>query len=101
MLFYDMFIYLYNKCLETGSFSRRWKVARLVLLRKPGKTDDSPAAFRSLCLINEIFQNIIKNRIESHMKQSGNNLSHRQYGFIEGKSIVDTILKGNLRKRRI
>lgn len=92
----DMFIYLYNKCLETGCFPRRWKVTRLILLRKPGKTDDSPAAFRPLCLINEIakiFEKIIKNRIESHMKQSGNNLSHRQYGFIEGKSTVDAILK--------
>lgn len=90
----DIFINLYNRCFREGSFPKRWKKARLVLIRKEGKPEGEPSAYRPLCLLNEtgkMFERLIKGRIEGFMSGSRNGLSKYQYGFVKGKSTVDAI----------
>ena len=36
----------FTECLRGGAFLRQWKTARLVLIRKPGKSDLSPSSYR-------------------------------------------------------
>lgn len=45
---------LYNECLRQGKFPSTWKRANLILLTKPGKDVNTPAAYRPICLINDI-----------------------------------------------
>lgn len=84
----DTFIKLYNRCLEEGKFPKRWKRARLVLIKKDGKPDGEPSSYRPLCLLNEqgkMFERIIKTRIENCMNGNSKGLSKYQYGFIKGE----------------
>lgn len=43
-----MFRGLYDGCLRTGKFPERWKIARMVLLKKEGKPEGS--SYRSPCV---------------------------------------------------
>jgi len=40
--FNDMFLTVYNKCLFKGKIPRKWKTARLILIRKGNKPLDEP-----------------------------------------------------------
>lgn len=44
---------MYNELLAEGSFPKTWKMSRLVLACKPGKTGQLPSDFRPICLIDE------------------------------------------------
>lgn len=51
----SMLLDLYNECLETGRFPRRWKVARLVLLFKSKeKPPEEPSSYRPLSLLDGV-----------------------------------------------
>jgi len=39
---------LYNNCIRSSLYPDRWKSAKLVLLRKPGKPLDDPSAYRTV-----------------------------------------------------
>jgi hypothetical protein len=41
---------LFDRCLSRGEFPVLWKEGQIVLLPKPGRSPDSPSAFRSVCL---------------------------------------------------
>ena len=83
-----------NSCLREGRMPACWKKARLVLIPKPGKDKDSPAAYRPLCLLNEagkILERILMVRITEHLTTSGPDLHDHQYGFRQGRSTIDAI----------
>lgn len=87
---------LYDGCLRTEKFPDRWKVARIVLIKKEGKPDGVASSYRPLCLLNEqgkMMERIIKIRIEESMRESREFLSGNQYGFRIGRSTIDTIMK--------
>jgi len=87
--------HLYNRCLREGRFPAEWK-ANLVLIPKGGKPADQPSAYRSICLLDEagkILERIIANRLVRHLSRTGPDLSRDQYGFRNGRSTVDAILR--------
>lgn len=87
---------LFTECLRKGCFPREWKGARLVLIPKEGKDEDSPSAYRPICLLDEIgkmLERIIAERLTKHLSQKGPDLSSGQYGFRAGHSTVDAILR--------
>ncbi|VVC46488.1 Endonuclease/exonuclease/phosphatase,Reverse transcriptase domain [Cinara cedri] len=89
----DILATLFNVCLREGEFPERWKVAKLVLLRKGDKPLDSPSAYRPICLLDSVgklFERLLKVRIEGAVQDSGG-FSDRQYGFRRGRSAVDAI----------
>ncbi|UYV62899.1 hypothetical protein LAZ67_2002358 [Cordylochernes scorpioides] len=65
---------LFNRCLDTGTFSEVWKIARVVLLEKSGKVLDSLLAQRL-----------------KHWLESNELLSSFQHGFREGKSTTTAL----------
>lgn len=88
------FCELLTECLKAGDFPNKWKVGRLVLLRKGGKPADSPSAYRPIVLLDEagkLFERIIAGRIQRHLESEGPNLSDMQYGFRKCRSTVDAI----------
>lgn len=82
-----------NGLLEKQEFPTMWKVSKLVLIPKPGKSNLNPEAFRPLCLIDAIgklYEYLIKNRIEDEMEKN-NKLSPNQFGFRKGRSTIQAI----------
>ena len=87
----DMFLHMYNSCLQEGYFPDKWKLQRLVLLLKGKKPPDEPSAYRPLCMLDSagrILEWIMYTRIEAIAEK---HLSDRQYGFRKGRSTVDAI----------
>ncbi|KAL4103980.1 hypothetical protein QTP88_019293 [Uroleucon formosanum] len=85
-----------NNCLRSGCFPRRWKEARLVLIRKPGKPTEVPSSYRPLCMVNTIgklFERIVKRRLETHLTRNPEEISDNQFGFRKGRSTIDAIEK--------
>lgn len=57
-----------------GMFPAIWKEARLVLLKKEGRPEDSPSAYRPICLLDEVgklFERIIATRLNIHLVREG------------------------------
>lgn len=85
-----------NNCLRSGCFPRRWKEARLVLIRKHGKPTEAPSSYRPLCMVNTIgklFERIVKRRLETHLSRNPEGISGNQFGFRRGRSTIDAIEK--------
>ncbi|CAG4936399.1 unnamed protein product [Colias eurytheme] len=90
------FCELLTECFKNGRFPERWKVGRLVLLKKSGKPADSPSAYRPIVLLDEagkLFERIIASRIQNHLALTGPDLEEAQYGFRRRRSTVDAIAR--------
>lgn len=93
----------FNACVRTGTFPRCWKRARLVLVPKQTGGDAGPAAYRPLCMLDElgkIFEKVLAGRICQHLAENGD-LSPSQYGFRRGLSTVDAIIEFRKRTTRV
>lgn len=87
---------LFDRCLETGRFPRIWKQARMVLIPKEGKPAGTPSAYRPICLLDEagkLFERILAARLREHLSRNGPDLAKCQYGFREGLSTIDAIMR--------
>lgn len=90
---------LLSACLERGQFPSRWKTGKLVLLKKEGRPADSPSAYRPIVLLDEvckIFERIIASRLIQHMTRVGPDLADNQFGFRQGRSTVDAIMRARV-----
>lgn len=90
------YLRLINACIRQGRFPIPWKAGRLVLLKKDGRPADSPSAYRPIVLLDEagkLFERVIAGYINRHLVRIGPDLSKDQYGFREGKSTIDAILR--------
>ncbi|XP_032688973.1 uncharacterized protein LOC116852579 [Odontomachus brunneus] len=85
-------------CLREGTFPVDWKRAILVLIPKgsPPSTELMPKV-RPICLLNEIgkvLERVIANRMLGWMRENPMaDLADNQYGFREGRSTCDAIIK--------
>lgn len=87
---------LMNACLKEGKFSRVCKSARMVLLPKEGKPAGTPSAYRPICLLDKagkLFERIIAARLRGHLSREGPDLADCQFGFREGLSTIDAIMR--------
>lgn len=87
----EMFLSMYNRCLQEETFPDKWKQQRLVLLPKGKKPPDEPSSYRPLCMLDtagKILERIIHGRIE---EVSEGHLSKNQFGFRKGRSTLDAI----------
>ncbi|CAD6235046.1 GSCOCG00012408001-RA-CDS [Cotesia congregata] len=86
-----LFLDAYNACLKEGTFPRKWKQQRLVLLPKGKKPPEEPSSYRPLCMLDtagKIFERIIHQRINAVVDPL---LADNQYGFRKGRSTLDAI----------
>jgi hypothetical protein len=93
MSFPDKFRGTFQKCLDDCYFPDIWKRQKLVLLPKPGKTANEPAAFRPVCLIDTLgkfLEAIILKRF--HIYTEGElGLSNKQFDFRKSRSTLDAL----------
>jgi hypothetical protein len=86
--------HLFNGCMREGAYRRRWRVARLVLLREEGRPPDSPSGCTPICLLDEmgkLLERMIAARLEAHMRQRERGWHDRLYGFRQGRSTIDAV----------
>lgn len=63
----DFVLDSYNGCLSSGLFPRKWKVDRLVFLRKPNKSRNIPSCSRPICLM-DFLENLYEHLVMSRLK---------------------------------
>lgn len=88
-----MLLETFNRCLEEGTVPRRWKEARVVLLRKGNRPEGVPSSYRPLCLLNDVgkmFEALLASRLDAHIASRGG-LATNQYGFRKGRSTDDAV----------
>lgn len=84
-----------NGLLCAQSFPNAWKLAKVILIPKPGRNTELPSDFRPLCLTNavaKLYEIIIKTRLEVEIDKRGG-LNENQFGFRKGRSTIDAIAK--------
>ncbi|XP_041976667.1 facilitated trehalose transporter Tret1-like [Aricia agestis] len=82
---------LMTNCLVQGRVPRRWKTGKLVLLRKAGKPEDQPSAYRPIVLLDEIckvLERILAARLSKHLENVGPNLSENHRGKTYHEAVV-------------
>ncbi|TLM35211.1 reverse transcriptase family protein, partial [Acinetobacter baumannii] len=92
----DRLVRLFEACLESGRFPKQWKTGRLVLLRKEERPADSPAGYRPIVLLDEagkLLERVVAARIVQHLTGVGPDLSAEQFGFREGRSTIDAVMR--------
>ncbi|XP_045450167.1 uncharacterized protein LOC123658921 [Melitaea cinxia] len=88
----DLFLCIFNKCLELHCFPRPWKEATVIFLRKPGKnTYTTPKSYRPIGLLpmlGKILEKMLVARLQYHLVPR---LSTRQFGFMPQRSTEDAL----------
>ncbi|GFX40433.1 probable RNA-directed DNA polymerase from transposon BS [Trichonephila clavipes] len=90
-----IFTYIINKILLFRHFPNEWKVAIVFPIHKPGKSKNSPDAYRPISLLSslsKIAEHIILNRIKNHI-YSTNILNPNQFGFTKQLSTYNPLLR--------
>jgi len=87
---------IYNQCLKRGCFPRRWKVAKIIPITKPGKENSKdPSKYRPISLLNiggKVLEKLLITRINHHLNKNGL-LANSQYGFTPQKSTTDVVME--------
>ncbi|KAL7289445.1 hypothetical protein TKK_0016640 [Trichogramma kaykai] len=86
---------LFNKCLASGKIPSVWKKGVVISILKPEKDEILAKSYRPICLLSLIgktFERLIIDRAEGVIHRRNHELEH-QYGFKEGRSTEDAILK--------
>lgn len=87
----------FTACLRDGCFPEPWKWAYLSLIPKAGSSRDRIPKVRPICLLSDVgktFERIIVTQMKEWMRDNPQaDLSDRQYGFREGRSTCDALLK--------
>jgi len=86
---------LYNGCLRRGVFATRWKRAKLITIRKPGKENSKDISkFHPISLLNigrKVLEKVLINRINHHVF-SHDLMNNSQYGSTPQRGTIDTAM---------
>nr|CAI5867911.1 unnamed protein product [Callosobruchus analis] len=93
--FLDACLHMMNRLFLQDTFPKIWKTAKLVLIDKEKKSGQIKADQRPLCLVGamgKLFGHLLVIRLKEGVDAKGE-LSENQYGFVEGRSTVDALLR--------
>ena len=88
----DVMAGLVNGSLANGNWPIEWKRTRVVLLKKEGKEQKDPSAYRPICIIDtagKVLEKIVRERIMEAIGQDG--FARNQYGFVKGKNTTQAL----------
>lgn len=84
---------IYNECLRQGVFPNRWKVGKIVAIRKGQKDETKTGSYRPICLL-PIFGKILEALILLKLNKAiEGKMAPNQFGFVKGKSTEDAIVR--------
>ena len=90
----DELTYIFNLCLSSNTFPRKWKIASVVPLQKDGDLSQC-TNYRPISLLpipGKILEQIIHDRLTTHC-DNNDLLNENQGGFRKGHSTVATLSK--------
>lgn len=76
-------VILFNSILRLNTFPEAWKLAKIILLLKPGKSPALPQNYRPISLLDclsKVFERVLLNQITSYLSDNGI-LIPEQFGF--------------------
>ena len=79
-----LLLHLFNSILRLGHFPETWKMARVVMIAKPGKPTSEINSYRPisiLSVLSKIFERLVLNRMLSYMDGV---IPDHQFGFRAG-----------------
>jgi hypothetical protein len=68
----NIWVRCFSKCLENGVFPVKWKIAKLVLLKKKEGMIADHSIYRPICLLNEsakLLKRIIAGRVDKYLRE--------------------------------
>lgn len=89
----DLTLNIMNNLLKRQEFPPCWKMAKLVLIHKPGKPYYDTNGYRPLCIIDvlaKLLEHLVKGRLEAELEDK-EGIAQNQYGFRKGKSTVQAV----------
>ncbi|KFM76920.1 Hypothetical protein in type-1 retrotransposable element R1DM, partial [Stegodyphus mimosarum] len=91
----SLFMALFNKLLDTGTFPSCFKIGQVVLFLKKHRDPAHPESYRPICLLSalgKVFEKILMSRLRHHLYVT-RYLSPTQHGFSPGKSTLNALLE--------
>jgi hypothetical protein len=87
---------VYNACLRTGRFPENWKIAKILLIVKPGRENSADTTkYRPISLLNteeKVLEKLLSKRIMHHLYKT-EYLNKHQYGFTPQKRTIDAAME--------
>uniref|UniRef100_A0A2A4JQG8 Reverse transcriptase domain-containing protein n=1 Tax=Heliothis virescens TaxID=7102 RepID=A0A2A4JQG8_HELVI len=83
---------LFSEILQTGNLPKEFKLAKVIAILKPGKSDDQPENYRPIALLScvyKLLERLILIRIEPYLDAV---TPPEQAGFRRGRNCVDQVL---------
>lgn len=87
--------FLLNFLLRTGHFPLSWKIATVILIKKPGKGKTNPDNYRPISLLtslSKIFEKVIHTRLQNYL-YSADLIPKFQFGFRSNHSTVQQLFR--------
>jgi len=86
---------LFNSLLRLGYFPVKWKIATIILIKKPGKDKTNPDSYRPISLLtslSKIFEIVIHTRLLDYLNIT-DAIPKFQFGFRSNHSTVQQLLR--------
>lgn len=84
---------IFNGCLKLGYFPNKWKTAKVIALKKPGKDTSLPVSYRPISLLpvlGKLFEVMIYSRL---LRCSYHLIMNEQFGFRSSHSTVQQLTR--------
>ena len=84
---------LFNKCLNSGIFPKKWNIAYIVPIEKPGRDGKEPKNNRPICIssaLGRLLERIMANRLQTFVVDI-NLFNFIQSGFLKNRSTDDVL----------
>jgi len=81
--------------MKIGYFPKEWKLATIIVIKKPGKDNTNPRNYRPISLlssVSKIFEKIIHSRLINYLNAI-NAILHLQFGFKSNHSTTQQLLR--------
>ena len=81
---------IFNKCIRSGTYPKKWKEANIIPIHKKGKTDLA-VNYRSVSLlpiVSKVFEKLLLDAFVSHIRPV---ISEAQHGFVSKRSCVTNL----------
>ena len=86
---------LFNALLKLSYFPATWKIAKIIMIKKPGKDNTDPKNYRPISLlssVSKIFEKIIYSRLINHWNAT-EAIPQCQFGFKPKHSTTQQLLR--------
>jgi hypothetical protein len=87
----EIFVKLFNKCLDLGTIPQQWKQSTMKMVPKSKGDHDDINSYRGISLCNTLCKLLDKIMSTRLLAKFENYIPKEQFGFMPGKSTIDAI----------